>query len=413
MVLYYTLLKGMDNLMSVAELRNKRNNLKTKTDAIFDNMQIIIDESQRVAEVAHNSRSILKNLDEEFEKQTGLNSTDVKFLFFATALQIGKWVVINKLNNVISKKIDGSRLKDNDKTIKDTERKIRDEMKECFDGKWDHNKSEKYPSWLEIVYDGVPFDVSIGSPNFGVNMEGGYHRVHTLGHDPILGWIFGTMNIISSTITLDDFRTFKVSSDPKPKHWEYETNVLDGFRMAIESIKEDDKRLPAAVFAEALHLGSDVLTKKGLPVPILETFSPELAGKLYKSNYDSLCLLKDIAVVGTQAVTAILINMIIGLVHGLYYDPKKYSNRDVYEVRTRKILSYSNLISSASNIIWVGGNAVAGNEAVWKDLDIAGIIVTMYRLITDTKFIQSVKEEFIFGGFKNMIKGESLSLQEV
>lgn len=98
--------------MSVAELRNKRNNLKTKTDAIFDNMQIIIDESQRVAEVAHNSRSILKNLDEEFEKQTGLNSTDVKFLFFATALQIGKWVVINKLNNVISKKIDGSRLKD-------------------------------------------------------------------------------------------------------------------------------------------------------------------------------------------------------------------------------------------------------------------------------------------------------------
>ena len=44
---------------------------------------------------------------------------------------------------------------------------------------------------------------------------------------------------------------------------------------------------------------------------------------------------------------------------------------------------------------------------------IAGIIVTMYRLITDTKFIQSVKEEFIFGGFKNMIKGESLSLQEV
>ena len=151
----------------------------------------------------------------------------------------------------------------------------------------------------------------------------------------------------------------------------------------------------------------------GVVSTILETFSPELAGKLYKSNYDSLCLLKDIAVVGTQAVTAILINMIIGLVHGLYYDPKKYSNRDVYEVKTRKILSYSNLISSASNIIWVGGNAVAGNEAVWKDLDIAGIIVTMYRLITDTKFIQSVKEEFIFGGFKNMIKGESLSLQEV
>ena len=40
-----------------------------------------------------------------------------------------------------------------------------------------------------------------------------------------------------------------LSANPKPKHWEYQTNVLDGFRMAIESIKEDDKRLPAAIFA--------------------------------------------------------------------------------------------------------------------------------------------------------------------
>ena len=183
--------------------------------------------------------------------------------------------------------------------------------------------------------------------------------------------------------------------------------------MAIESIKEDDKRLPAAIFAEAIHLKSDAFTKNGLPIPVLETFAPDLAGKLYKSNYDSLCLMKDIAVVGTQAVGAILINMVISLIHGLYYDPEKYSSRDVYEVKTRKILLYSNLISTASNVIWVGGNAIAGNEAAWKDLDIGGIIVTMYRLVTDTKFIQSVKEEFVLGGFRNMIKGEDLNLLEV
>ena len=132
-----------------------------------------------------------------------------------------------------------------------------------------------------------------------------------------------------------------------------------------------------------------------------------------KSNYDSLCLMKDIAVVGTQAVGVILINMVISLIHGLYYDPEKYSSRDVYEVKTRKILLYSNLISTASNVLWVGGNAIAGNEAAWKDLDIGGIIVTMYRLVTDTKFIQSVKEEFVLGGFRNMIKGEDLNLLEV
>ena len=235
--------------MSVEELRKKRAQLKANSDITFNNMQVIADESLRVAEVAHNSRKILENLDAEFERQTGLDKTDVKFLFFATALQIGRWVVINKVNQYATEKMNSSRLKDNDSSIKKMEHEARDKYKEKHDGKWAHNKSEKYPTWLEIVYDGVPYDVSIGSPKFGVNMEAGYHRIHTLGHDPLLGWLFGTMNIISSTITLDDFRTYKVSANPKPKHWEYQTNVLDGFRMAIESIKEDDKRLPAAIFA--------------------------------------------------------------------------------------------------------------------------------------------------------------------
>lgn len=399
--------------MSAKELREKRAALKNASDITLGNMQIIADESLRVAEVAHNSRETLENLDAEFEHQTGLDKTDIKFLFFATALQIGRWVAINKVNQYSSKKMNSSRLKDNDPSIKKMEREARDKFKEKHDGKWVHNKSEKYPTWLEIVYNGVPYDVSIGSSNFGVNMEAGYHRIHTLGHDPLLGWLFGTMNILSSTITLDDFRTYKVSAQPKPKHWEYKTNVLDGFRMAIESIKEDDKRLPAAIFAQAIHLKSDAFTKNGLPIPVLETFAPDFAGKLYKSNYDSLCLMKDVAVVGTQAVGAILINMVISLIHGLYYDPEKYSSRDIYEVKTRKILLYSNLISSVSNVIWVGGNAIAGNETAWRDLDIGGIIVTMYRLVSDTKFIQSVKEEFVLGGFKNMIRGEELNLLEV
>lgn len=396
--------------MNIQELRKRRQALKEKTDTALNNMQIIAEESLRVAKVAHNSKEILDNLDAEFERQTGLDKTDVKFLFFATALQIGRWVVINKINQLVTEKMNGLRMKDNDSSIQKMEREARDAFKDTHDGIWDHNKSEKYPTWLEIVYDGVPYDVSIGSPNFGVNMEGGYHRIHTLGHDPLLGWLFGTMNIISSTITLNDFRTYKVFSRPKPKHWQYQTNLIEAFRMAIESIKEDENRLPAAIFAQAIHLKSDAFTKYGLPVPILETFVPDFAGRLYKSNYDSLCLLKDITIIGAQAGWAILINMIISLIHGLYYIDVKCSSRDVYEAKTRKILFYSDLISTASNVVWIGVNANAGNERAWKDLDIGGIIVTMHRLVTDTNFIRSVKEEFVFGGFKNMIRGKDLSL---
>lgn len=400
---------GEEN-MNLDELKEKRKNVKINTEKIIHNLGELSKESNRVANLAHNSKDIIEGLDAEFERQTGLDKTDIKFLFFATALQIGRWIIINKLNECITEKIDNSRLKDNDPIIKKMEKDKENKYLKKHE-KWKNIESDKYPTWQEIVSDGVPYDVTVGAPNFGVNMEGGYHRIHTLGHDPIMGWIFGTMNIISSTITIDDFRTYKISK--KPKHWECKSNVAEGFRMTIESIKEDSKRLPAAIFKQAVHLKTDVYTKLGLPVPVIEIFSLDFAGELYKSNYDLIKLIKDVAVIGTQAGVSLLINMIITLIHGLFYDSNRYDNRSVYEVKTRKILLYSNLISTMSNVIWVGGNMLAGNEKAVRDLDIGGIIVTMYRLVTDSRFIQKIKEEFIFEKFNSLISGDELRLEEI
>ena len=73
----------------------------------------------------------------------------------------------------------------------------------------------------------------------------------------------------------------------------------------------------------------------------------------------------------------------------------------------------SNSIATGSNLIWVGANVAGGNEAAIKDLDIGGLIVTINRLITDTKFIRQVKEEFVFGTFNKLIQGEPLEIKEV
>ena len=412
--------------MSLTELRAKRAKLDTASDVTLRNMQIIADESKRVADVAAHAEEILQNLDEEFERQTSLNSTDVKFLFFATALLVTRWFLLGLFNEWSEQKLDdkiNNRLKHDDKSIKELERKKRDAYKnEHYDKNNPEDKierSKKHRSFLEIVYDGVPYDVTKGSPNFNINMEGGKHRIHTLGHDPVLGWIVGTLNILSDTITLDkkyQFRTFDVAYEPRPKHWEKESNIIKALLFAIDGVKEDKRRLPAAIFAQGLHLESDVYTKLGLPVPLVEVFDSEFASKLYDEGYDTLRFAKDlksVAVVGAQAVFAILINMIISLVHGLYYDPKKYANRDLYEVKTRKILMYSNLIASTSNLIYVGVRSYYGDERAIKSLDIGGIMVTIYRLINDTEFIQKVKEEFVFGGFYKMIEGKPLELGEV
>lgn len=383
--------------MGLEELRKKRQGLDMRRNNTLNKVDSITEESFRVADVAHNSKEILDNLDKEFERQTGLEGIDITFLFFATSLQIARWALLPELGDKINK---DNRISDSegDTIVKERKKQYSDKH-----SNWDMNKSEKaYKTWKEIVFSGVPYDATAGAPAIGINMEGKYHRYKTLGHDPILGWIFGTVNIISDTITLNNLRTFNVEK----MHFKDEINCGTAFYEAFESISEDINRLPAAIFRQGLHYESDKYTKQGLPIPILGTFSEDIAGNLYRSQYDALCLSKDLHKIGDQAKYAILINMIISLVHGLFYDQSKYSCRDLYEVKTRKILSYSNLIANSSNIIYVAVNMYAGNEGAAKKLDIGGLIVTIHRLLSDNEFIRQVKEEFIFGNFKKLVQGD-------
>ena len=372
----------------------------------------------KTIELYNNAENYLDEIDNQFETSTGLCKRDVAFLLLATALQIGRWIIIGELNGTISKKTDESRTAHDDQSIKDMEKEKRYEYKEKH--KDDSHTKSKHRDWANIVFDSVPYDITRGSGKFGINMEGGYHRIHTLGHDPILGWIFGTMNILSDTITLDKtygLKTFKVEMIEKPKRWTGPYTGTKGFIDAIDSIKEDENRLTAAVFAQALHLKSDEFTKLGLPVPILEAFSPNTASKLYKEGYDSLRLMKDIAVVGAQALVSVLINLLISTIHGLFYNPNEYPNRDLYDVKTRKILMLSNIIASSSNAITVAGMEVAAylskNPALakkgWQYLDIGGYIITMYRIVSDTKFIHNVKKEFLEKEWGKLVAGEEYS----
>lgn len=372
----------------------------------------LVDDAERTAEIYRNANRYLDNIDEQFTKATGLDKTDIAVLMLATALQVGRWVVIGEINKVVSQNLSDSRMEHNDKSIVDMEKEKRNNYKIKHDDA-PHVKS-KHRDWTNIVFDSVPYDITHGSVAFGVNMEGGYHRIHTLGHDPVLGWIFGTMNILSDTISLDDFRTFTVCMDKGNKKWTGPTSIFVGFNDAIESVKEDYNRLPAAVFAQSLHYKSDILTKNGLAIPVLQTFAPELAGRLYKEGYDFLCLMKDIAVVGVQATVSVLINMLITLIHGLYYNSEKCPNRDCFEVKTRKILMWSNVIASSSNLLTIAGmevtayfskNPVLAKKG-WQYLDVGGYIVTMYRLMSDTKFINKVKKEFLENEWDRLVAGE-------
>ena len=103
-------------------------------------------------------------------------------------------------------------------------------------------------------------------------------------------------------------------------------------------------------------------------------------------------------IVGNQMKYSIFINMIIGIVHGLFYNPQKDGTRDFYEARTRKVLSYSNALASLGNIAYA-----IGTED-WRKLDVGGIIITIGRLFSDIRFITKLKKDFIQGEIDKVLE---------
>jgi len=356
----------MDKL---SEMKKRREALSRKSNTHLDNMDQIIDESNRVAQVADNSKVILDELDRNFEKITGLDRVDVTFLFFATALQCARQYFLSNEKFRFDKAADG------DKFI-----------------------SKLVPkSYEDILLGPVPYDAfrkNVGYEGLNTGISGANHRYTTLGHDPLLGWIFGTLNILTESLTknnwaLESYRVVNSTKIANP------VSIVELFHEGIVCAKMDYKLLAVAVLRQALHLGADAFTKMGLPIPIVNTVSPELSSKLLSEQFRI-----DLYSVSRSILLASLINSCIAAVHGLFYDVSKYRNRNLYEVKTRKVLSYSNLLATSSNVIY---NAVTRD---FSKLDIGGMIVTIYRLINDYNFITEVKKEFVFGEFDILIKGE-------
>ena len=379
--------------MSLEELQEKRRKIDHETDAIFENMQKIIDETNRVADVAKNAEQILGDIDRKFENCTGLKRIDVNFLFMAVALQVVRQYVFTKFPERLDDQTAAKEIK--------KPKKISDE------GPYDRTHRYYNPSLEEICKSHVPFDANIGANGALAGGKQMGHRVTALGHDPIIGLVMGTANIATSTLTTNNrWQSYHILANES--HRDYFRNRAD---TGLVFVKTKDKLLNEgwegkekigwSLAKEIYHLKTDLKTKNSLPLPAVSAVNGELAADLAKRGLD-MC---NIITVGKQAGFAILINTLISMVHGLFYDESLDYNRSLYEVRTRKILSYSNFIASASNLIYVGGSVSAGNKEALKSLDIGGLMVTIYRIATDVAFMRKLKKEFIEQEFFAQIRG--------
>lgn len=420
--------------MSLEDLKAKRKRLKENTEKINRNINIIVEENHRVAKVAHDAEYLINDLENEFNRQTGLNGVDISFLFLATALQLSRIIIINMLTKIEKAGI---------KNTKEHElHKIQNRLLGNNIAQYNNVEIPYYSSFEHITTtSGVPYDATRylseetielylnkgHSWNFDPNdlktenlkiFKGANHRFATLGHDPILGLIFGTANIMTNTIT--SVKKEGILPIIKTNHVVYtslyknpsigkDASTLEMFNKSIERTIEDPKVFVASLIKQIIHIGTDLYTPCGIQIP---------GANLILSNKETEKLTQyistgDLLKIGTSAKISQLINNIITVFHNLLYDEKKYSSREVYNIKTKKIILYSNLIATSSNVIWVGSNVYYGNKKVIKDLDIGGMLVTLYHLIYDVRYIQKIKEEFVLKGFKNMIKGNELNLEEM
>ena len=320
----------------------------------------------------------LKEINRQFSKKTSIvNKTDLSFLAIATALQVAKSLVFPYIAEKFDygKSFDSSeRLEHNDRSIKEAQRKSNDNFRDK------HMKNHGKGHWINLLYQTVPYDITKGSKALGINMGGKYHRMYTLGHDPILGWIFGTANILTDCITFNNFHTNRilrvnqVTGNKKIVITPETVPIGMMFKECYYEVRADFLNLPAALFAQAQHIKSDKFTKLGLPVPVLSSINEDFASKLYSEHYDTLCLARDSKIIGASFVVSKIIDMIIMLTHGLFRQNKE--SIDLYEIRTRKILLISNYIASTN-------------------LDIGSLLNTVTHLFSDIRFMAKIKQEYV------------------
>ena len=361
--------------MSSEELLKRKKRIMTDLQETSDYLESGYQETIRVRSELKKTRETLDDLDRQFKEETGLTDLDVVFLFLAIGMQIARqYLFTNEKFRLTANQ--GDMLMGNALSLAP-------------------------PQWQDVLLQSVPYDAIVtGDHVSGTGLSGATHRYRTLGHDPLLGWVFGTANIMTNSLTKTNLETYQVNMEHMRIVRHYPLGVVGMLERAVEYGVNDPALFAASVARQAIHFGSDYFTKQGLPVPVIAVVDNDLAkNMLMHWHIDAYSITRG-------ATLSSFINMLIYLIHGLFFDGNSEMDRKLYEVRTRKILSYSNLVATSSNALVV---AATGNLC---KLDVGGMAVTIYRLITDAKFIKEIKHEFIFGNYHTIIMGDRSYLYE-
>lgn len=124
-----------------------------------------------------------KDIKLRFSKATRMNKTDIAFLMLTVALQVTRQYIF-------------SNEKFRFKTAEEADTAIKGRLKKVIPDEWQ-----------KFLLGPVPYDAvkRLDPTTETTGLSANTHRYRTLGHDPVLGWIFGPVNILTSSLTKTDF----------------------------------------------------------------------------------------------------------------------------------------------------------------------------------------------------------------
>lgn len=429
-------------IKNFSDLQKMNDEIYRDSKELSSQQEKFVKSIDRTIDICQNNQQIINSIENEFMSKTKLQKKDLPFLFFATALQTLRWILLPSLDLEFSQISKEDRLNANDnkksgllagkksgqryekpeiyKAIHENETKYSKEVEE-YRNKLKGKGEYRYLSWIEILMHPVPYDAMVGSENInilsksalgrttfcspiGKQLVGKNHHVATLGHDPILGWVFGTMNIASSRITFCDLQTYPVIQSVQLDKWgqsiDYlnKSSISEMIRYCINSFQEDTKRIPAAIARQAIHMQSDKYTKDGLPIPLL---SPDKAQKLINEGWNSNeaerllnKAAKNAGIIATQFTIAELINMIIRSIYLFMFPDEGISFN---KVKIEKILTISSFIAECSNVA-----VVAATRDVSR-LDIGGLISLVHQIVVNRDTHLQIEMEFVKSEFRTLV----------
>lgn len=388
------------------DLDKEFNDLKENCNEVQKQSENFIVINEKRLENFNNLDEIIKDIDKEFAEKTGiLNKKDQTFLWTAVALQTTRIYLLDKLT-----KIEKAGKGEKEKYLKELQEKIF--KNNFFQNKNNiNNLSSKYYASLEQIITtlGVPYDATRFYQDKKLRLfKGANHRFATLGHDPILGYVFGTSNILTNTITCIE-KTFKITDkiyfgSLSTNHVDYnelfknpiisDTNssTIEMFQAVLARFKNDKKSIVASIIKQTIHIATDLYTPKGIQFPMANL----VLSKKNVENITKYISTGDIVKTWASVKMASFINFLIATIHSLLYDKNIDNSRDIYSVRTSKIIYISNSIATSSNIILTIFKAYTQNNILpLKELDIGGIFVAISSIFKNKKLQERIRREYL------------------